>query len=52
MLGMRDEHYRRETSAATIAGQARLLTADEVHAGPAHAGTQAAEQVASQSPGW
>lgn len=30
----------------------RLLTADDVHAGPARAGTQAAGQVASQAPGW
>lgn len=52
MLGMRDEQYRRETGTATIAGQVRLLPADEVHAGPARAGTQAAGQVASQASGW
>jgi arginase len=52
MLGMRDEQYRRETGVATIAGQVWLLTAEDVHAGPARAGTRAAEQVASQSPGW
>lgn len=52
MLGMRDEQYRRETGAASIAGQVRLLPADEVRADPAHAGTQAAEQVASQASGW
>ena len=52
MLGMRDEQYRRETGAATIAGQVRLLPADQVHTDPAAAGTQAARQVASQVPGW
>jgi arginase len=52
MLGMRDGQYRREIGVPTIAGQVRLLTADDVHAGPAAAGTQAAEQVASQAPGW
>jgi arginase len=52
MLGMRDDHYRREIGAATIAGQVRLLTAEDVHAGPARAGTQAAGQVASQAGGW
>lgn len=52
MLGMRDQQYRREIGAATIAGQVRLLTADDVQAGPARAATQAAAQVASQAPGW
>jgi arginase len=52
MLGMRDEQYRRETGTASIAGQVRLLPADQVHADPAHAGKQAAEQVASQASGW
>jgi arginase len=52
MLGMRDQQYRRDIGVTTIAGQVRLLIADDVHAGPAHAGTQAAEQVASQAPGW
>jgi arginase len=52
MLGMRDEQYRRETGVPTIAGRVRLLTADDVHAGPAAAGTQAAGQVAAQSPSW
>jgi len=52
MLGMRDQQYRREARVATIAGQVRLLTADDVHADPATAGTQAAGQVASQAPGW
>lgn len=52
MLGMRDDEYRRETGVPTIAGRVRLLTADDVHAGPAGAGTQAAEQVASQASGW
>jgi arginase len=52
MLGIRDQQYRRETGVATIAGQVRLLTADDVHAGPARAATRAAGQVASQAPGW
>jgi arginase len=52
MLGMRDGQYRREIAVPTIAGRVRLLTADDVHAGPAAAGNQAAEHVASQVPGW
>jgi arginase len=52
MIGMRDERYRREIGVPTIAGRVRLLTADDVHAGPARAGEQAARQVASQAPGW
>jgi arginase len=52
MVGMRDAQYRRETAVPTIAGQVRLLTAGDVHAGPARAGTQAAEQVTSRAPGW
>jgi len=52
MLGMRDQQYRREIGVATIAGQVRLLTADDVQAGPARAAAQAAGQVASQAPGW
>ena len=52
MLGMRDDQYRAEIGVASIAGRVRLLTAADVHADPARAGTQAAEQVASQAPGW
>jgi arginase len=52
MLGMRDDQYRREAGVPTIAGEVRLVTADDVHAGPAHAGTQAAVQAAAQAPGW
>jgi len=52
MLGMRDEKYRREIGVLTIADRVRLLTADDVHAGPAQAGRQAAIQVASRAPGW
>lgn len=52
MVGMRDENYRREIGAPTIASRVRMLTADDVHADPAHAGQQAARQVASQAPGW
>jgi arginase len=52
MLGMRDERYRAEIGVASIAGQVRLLPAADVHADPACAGSQAAEQAASQAPGW
>jgi arginase len=52
MLGMRDDQYRREIGAATIAGEVRLLTAAEVKADPAGAGTQAARLAAAQVPGW
>jgi arginase len=52
MLGMRDEHYRREIGVSTIADQVRLHPADDVHTDPANAGTQAAEQVASHASGW
>ena len=52
MLGMRDEQYRREAGVTSIAGQVRLLTADNVHPDPAIAGTQAAERVASRAPAW
>ena len=52
MLGMRDDQYRAEIGVASIAGRVRLLTAADVHADPARAGTQAAEQAASQAPGW
>jgi arginase len=52
MLGMRDQHYRREIGAATIAGEVRLLTAEDVRAAPARTAAQAAAQVASQAPGW
>jgi arginase len=52
MLGMRDQQYRREAGVATIAGRVRLLTANDVQAGPARAATRAAGQLASQAPGW
>ena len=52
MLGMRDDQYRRETGTATIAGEVRLLTAGDVHADPARAGTQAAQLAASRASGW
>jgi arginase len=52
MLGMRDDQYRAEIGVASIAGRVRLLTAADVHPDPARAGTQAAEQAASQAPGW
>lgn len=52
MLGMRDGQYRRQIGVATIADRVRLLPADNVHAGPAAAGTEAAGHVASQVAGW
>jgi arginase len=52
MLGMRDDQYRAEIGVASVAGRVRLLTAADVHADPARAGSQAAEQAASQSRGW
>ncbi|MDR0345652.1 MAG: arginase family protein [Nocardiopsaceae bacterium] len=52
MLGMRDDEYRREIGEATIAGEVRLLTAGEVQADPAAAGTQAARLAAAQGQGW
>jgi arginase len=52
MLGMRDEQYRREIGAPSIAGEVRLLTAGEVQADPARAGTQAAQLASAQAPGW
>lgn len=52
MLGMRDGQYRAEIGVASIAGRVRLLTAADVHADPARAGSQAAEQAASEAPGW
>jgi arginase len=52
MLGMRDDQYRAEIGVASIADRVRLLTAADVHADPARAGSQAAGQAASQAPGW
>jgi arginase len=52
MLGMRDGQYRRDIGVATVADRVRLLPADDVHVGPAAAGTEAAEHVASQVAGW
>jgi arginase len=52
MLGMRDQQYRREIGVPTIAGRVRLLSADDAHAGPASAGSQAAGQVAAQAGSW
>src|SRR5215469_11896230 len=52
MLGMRDDQYRAQIGVASIADRVRLLTAADVHADPARTGTQAAEQAASQAPGW
>ena len=52
MLGMRDELYRREIRAATIAGRVWLRTAADLRHDPVTVGRQAAAQVASQAPGW
>jgi arginase len=52
MLGMRDELYRREIGAATIADRVRLRTAADLRHDPAAAGRQAAAHVASRAPGW
>ena len=52
MLGMRDELYRREIAVPTIADRVRLRPAADLHEDPAKCGRQAAEQVASQAPGW
>jgi arginase len=52
MLGMRDELYRREIAAPTIADRVRLRPASDLHQAPAEAGRRAAEQVAAQASGW
>jgi len=52
MLGMRDDLWRREIAAPTIADRVRLRPEADLHADPANGGRQAAEQVASQAPGW
>lgn len=52
MLGQRDDAYRRENGAPSIAGRVQLRPAAELHHDPAGAGRQAAELVASQAPSW
>ena len=52
MLGMRDQLYRLEIGAPTVADRVWLRTAAELREDPAAAGRQAAEQVTSQAPGW
>ena len=52
MLGMRDDLYRREIAVPTIADRVRLRPAADLHQDPGNGGRQAAEQAASQAPGW
>lgn len=52
MLGMRDDPFRREIAAPTIAGQVRLVPAADLHQDPVQSGRQAAAQVMSEAPGW
>jgi arginase len=52
MLGMRDEQYRREIAVPTIADRVWLRPAAGLRKDPAAHGRQAAEQIASQAPGW
>lgn len=52
MLGQRDGLYRREIGVPTIADRVRLHPVEELRHNPVKAGQQAAEQVASQAPGW
>jgi arginase len=52
MLGMRDDRYRAEIGVPSIAGRVRLVCAAGLHADPARAGAEAAEQAAAQAAGW
>jgi arginase len=52
MLGMRDDLYRREIGAPTIADRVRVRPAAALQEDPGKAGRQAAEHVTSQTPGW
>ncbi len=52
MLGQRDEYYRREIGAPTIADRLRLRTVIDVKRDPAGEGRLAAVSVASKAPGW
>jgi arginase len=52
MLGQRDEGYRQEIGAPSIADRVRLHRVEELHCDPAEFGRQAAEQVMREAPGW
>jgi arginase len=52
MLGQRDEYYRQEIGAPTIADRLRLRTVIDIKRDPAGEGRLAAQSVASKSPGW
>jgi arginase len=52
MLGQRDEGFRREIGAQSIADQVRVHDAETVQQDPARLAQQAAVHLAEQAPGW
>jgi arginase len=52
MLGMRDDLYRREIAAPTIADRVRMRHAADLHEDPVEEGRRAAERVTSHTRGW
>jgi arginase len=52
MLGQRDERFRRDIGARSIAEQVRLHTAEAVQWDPAGVAQQAAVHLAEHTPGW
>ena len=52
MLGQRDERYRRDIGAQSIADRVTLHAADAVQQDPARLAQQAAVHLAEQAPGW
>jgi arginase len=52
MLGMRDDLWRQEIAAPTIADRVRLRPAADLHAAPDEGGRQAAGLVAAEAAGW
>ena len=52
LLGPRDEYYRREVGAPSVADRLRLRTVVDVRRDPAGEGRLAAETVGSKSPSW
>jgi arginase len=52
MLGQRDERYRREIRVPSIADRVQMHSPDELHRHPGRAGSQAAQYLNSQVPGW
>ncbi len=52
MLGPRDEAFRRERGAETVAGKVWLRTSEEVAADPACAAREAVVRVAARASGW